>query len=507
MLNVIRQRPYFFLLCLLLVVKATWAVFFILKGPIHLVPDEAQYWLWSQDLSWGYYSKPPGIALQIAAGTRLFGNTELGVRFGSIIISFLTSLSVFCLSRQCGLSEKICFWAGVVMAFSPIGMIGTLYATTDWGLILFWTLAFVFLARAVHKQTGPHYVLLGLCILCGALFKWTIYLIWVPIFAYVLYDPKWRKSGIVLALFISLLGLLPSVIWNADHDWATFRHVWTQSTGGEASAAWNGNPIEFLGAQIALLSPIYFFLLIGAFVKLRKGDLSVRLCGGASLLILSAYFLFSFFHKMQGNWAMYAYPTGIVALSWYGRSSRVLAWGTVVSLLFFFSIISLTYLQSTGSGESIQIPFKTNPFRANLGWDRLPFALEKAGYSPNDHFLAADKYQTSSLISFYSRGQKRAYFLNLFGRRKNQFSFWPSLQKREKGKDGFFVVLEDQVREPIQEQKILALYQSKLSPYFDELIYKGNFPLFSAYGKEVKFAFIFYGKNYNGFALEDPQKY
>ncbi|HWU81152.1 MAG TPA: 4-amino-4-deoxy-L-arabinose transferase, partial [Caulobacter sp.] len=30
--------------------------------PLELYPDEAQYWLWSRELAFGYFSKPPMIA-------------------------------------------------------------------------------------------------------------------------------------------------------------------------------------------------------------------------------------------------------------------------------------------------------------------------------------------------------------------------------------------------------------------------------------------------------------
>ncbi|MBC7667769.1 MAG: 4-amino-4-deoxy-L-arabinose transferase, partial [Gemmatimonadaceae bacterium] len=30
--------------------------------PLELYPDEAQYWLWSRHLDFGYFSKPPMIA-------------------------------------------------------------------------------------------------------------------------------------------------------------------------------------------------------------------------------------------------------------------------------------------------------------------------------------------------------------------------------------------------------------------------------------------------------------
>src|SRR5262245_37489018 len=96
----------FTLLFSLLCVKAVVIAAGIYSGIIGLGPDEAQYWTWSQDLAWGYYSKPPGIAWEIWAGTQLLGNTELGVRLFSLIISFLLSLSVYFLAKTCKLTSK-----------------------------------------------------------------------------------------------------------------------------------------------------------------------------------------------------------------------------------------------------------------------------------------------------------------------------------------------------------------------------------------------------------------
>ena len=42
--------------------------------------DEAQYWLWSSDLQWGYFSKPPVLVAMISASTAVFGNSLLGVK-------------------------------------------------------------------------------------------------------------------------------------------------------------------------------------------------------------------------------------------------------------------------------------------------------------------------------------------------------------------------------------------------------------------------------------------
>ena len=42
--------------------------------PLDLFVDEAQYWLWGQELAFGYYSKPPMIGWVIRAVTELAGS-------------------------------------------------------------------------------------------------------------------------------------------------------------------------------------------------------------------------------------------------------------------------------------------------------------------------------------------------------------------------------------------------------------------------------------------------
>ena len=41
-----------------------------------LVLDEAQYWTWSRDLAFGYFSKPPMIAWVIRGASELCGNAR-----------------------------------------------------------------------------------------------------------------------------------------------------------------------------------------------------------------------------------------------------------------------------------------------------------------------------------------------------------------------------------------------------------------------------------------------
>lgn len=496
-----KEIKYLLLLSLFLLIKSGVILWVISTEVIGLGPDEAQYWTWSQALDWGYYSKPPGIAWQIWAGTQLWGNTEFGVRFLSVIMGIVLPLAVYALARACSLLPQTAFWAGMIMALSPVGVMGSMLAITDGGMMIFWTLACVVLLRGIDQGKAPSYVLIGFCVLLGALFKWPIYFFWVWVLFAWYFFPYVRSSSILPGVVISALGLFPSMVWNASHEWATFHHVFSTVKGGDVQTVVQGNLFEFIGAQAVLLSPLLFVLLLLALIYAFKSNLSPALffCAFVSFATLVLFCGYAVFKKMQGNWCVFVYPTLIVYLSWF-LCERI-KWGKkalIVSLLFgiFLSGIGLSipYVQKGNVMGDVPIPYRWNPFKHNVGWKELGLALESAGYNPQEHFLFGDRYQSSSLLSFYGPQQRRAYFLNLEGIRRNQFSFWPSMAEEQKGKTGFFASIENA---PFQESKI-ADYKQRLAPYFKNVEFLGAYPLFYAYGKPVKEVLLFRGDFFSG---------
>jgi hypothetical protein len=490
--------PYTFslLFIFLLLIKASVAAFIILNHEVGLSPDEAQYWTWSQALDWGYYSKPPMIGWQIALTTFLFGNTEWGIRSGAVLISFLASMAVYNLAKHAGLSPQARFWAGIIAAFSPFGFFLSFASTTDGGMVLFFVLALIAIVR------GPHYILVGLFILLGALYKWHIFILWPVLGLFCFFYPHLRKKSFLLGLLISLLALLPALYWNAHHEWATFKHVFRTVAKAAGSGKKGGNFLDFLGSQIGLLSPLYFAFLVISwgffFRKLKRLSFGLMFSISISLGLL-VFLALSIFNKIQPNWAAFVYPGGMLGIAWvldekipHGRKWFIGA--TILSLLMCIGGLLIPYFQQK---SLFSIPYKINPFRQNVGWDVLERDLASLGYDPKMDFLFSDKYQMASLLSFYSPGQKRAYFFNISESRKNQFSYWPQMEEREKGKTGYFVVSEN-----IEDDTTLAWfkehYLTRLTPYFQEVTYLGVYPLYWVNGKPVKYAFIFKGFNYNG---------
>ena len=345
-------------------------------------------------------------------------------------------------------------------------------------------------------QAVPNFYAIGALILCGALFKWQIYYLWI----FVVLFSRHKTYHLLGGMLLSLAGLIPSVIWNMKHDWVTFRHV---SGNMEVAANRSGNFWAFLGEQTVLLSPLLFLLLILAWIYLlrRRQEVPppVYFCGMMSLIILAVHCGISMFKKMQGNWCDYAYPSAIVFLCWFAYEK--LAWGkfalkagVALSVILCIFGLAIPYLE---------IPYRMNPFKHNLGWETLSMHLQESGYSSTANFLFSDKYQTSSILSFYGEGQHRAYFLNLHQNRNNQFSFWPSMAMEQKGGTGFFVCTENS---PYLEKNFPSLieeYQNLLQYYFKEVHFLGEFPLFYNQGRIVKAAILYKCVDYNG---KEPRK-
>lgn len=517
-IGVIMHIRYFSLLCLSLLLKIFFIYSVIHFSGIGLGPDEAQYWTWSQFLDWGYYSKPPGIAWEIGLGTQLFGNTEFGVRFVAIMIGSAIPLIVYLLAKNCHLSPKTCFWAGMCMAFTPLGFLASLLAITDGGMVLAWTAACAYLVEKVMNKHTPNYLLLGLLMAVGALFKWPIYLFWVVVLASWTFFSYLISRKIIYGIVISLLGLLPSLYWNAKNGWPTFKHVAATIAGGhsqaKAGAIVAGNMLEFFGAQAALLFPILFvmlFLSLWSLYRTRNANAGVWLCGGITLVLLLGGILCSIFMKIQGNWIIFAYPSSFIPIAWYaveqGRQRK--GWliaSLILSTMAMAFVFAIPSIQSQGAFSSIQIPYKINPFRHNVGWHHLAKALQQKGYRPGQDFLFGDKYQMASILSFYGPDQHRAYFFNLQRTRQNQFSFWPKASDSFIGKRGFFVVVEN-TPQLNNAEEIAAKYSMQLKQYFEEVKYLGITPLFSAYGKVEKGALIFECIGFNGQQPADPELY
>jgi 4-amino-4-deoxy-L-arabinose transferase-like glycosyltransferase len=121
--------------------------------PLELYPDEAQYWLWSRTLDFGYYSKPPMIAWAIWATTHIGGDAEPWVRLSANLFQAGATFVVFLIGRRL-YGPAVGLAAAALYGLMPGVQLSALVAATDAPLLFFLGLtiwAYVVLQQAPKR--------------------------------------------------------------------------------------------------------------------------------------------------------------------------------------------------------------------------------------------------------------------------------------------------------------------------------------------------------------------
>lgn len=459
-------KPHLTLLFSFLFVISVFRIYYILHGPLDLSPDEAHYWEWSRRLDLSYYSKGPMIAYLIYIGTAVFGDNVFGIRIMAVIFSALSSIYLFKLVAYMYDNESFALTSAtllqIIPMFAPFGVIFTI----DSPFIFFWILSMYIFWRAITSEDGHstssgqkievrNWLILGISIGLGLLTKYTMVFFYLCAFLFFLFSEKKFLLKTVkpyLALIISLGIFSPVIIWNMQHDWVTIRHTAGQAHVYEGIKISLKTFSEFLGSQVGIITPIIFVMMSYAMFKLITGSkyqepaelLKSRFILYFSIPVIGFFLLKSIHAKVQPNWAMTGYITGIIAVTKYfiGQSrvvgaihefplllralkkTRYLLLITGIVLALFVTVIA--HYPSV-----IKLPPKLDPSSRLRGWKELGTEVSRIYDSIAEKgqvFIFSDRYQVSSELAFYVKGNPRTYCINL-GRRMNQYDLWPDVNE------------------------------------------------------------------------------
>lgn len=355
--------------------------------PLELYPDEAQYWLWSRHLDFGYFSKPPMIAWLIWATTKIGGDTEAWLRIGSPLINAATALVISRIATRLYGHECGGAWVGAVAAaifiLMPGVQLSSVLITTDTPLLFF--LALMMWACVVLPQASPRariWVAAGMGAALGLAFlsKYAAIYALASLAAHLFLSPRARRAwtpAMAVAFFAALLVVFaPNMLWNYQHHFSTLEHT-------AANANWKTgnlfNPMElvqFVGSQFAVFGPVPFGVLGGgalllAFRKrLAEADIMLLCFALPPLVTVAAQ---AFVSRANANWAGAAYVAGSVLvaawlLRWEARRWLIggLALQAVLAALF------LTWVIDPRTAEAMGM---ANSFKRARGWDQTVQAI------------------------------------------------------------------------------------------------------------------------------------
>jgi len=295
----------------------------LLLSPWGLHGDEAQYWAWSKNLDWGYFTKPPLIAWIIWSTTNLFGEAEWAVRLSSPLLHSITTYVIFRTALSL-FNPKTGFWAASLYLLMPALWLSSGIVSTDVPLLLCWALALNAWVHIRNKMSWARAVQLGIAVGMGILAKYAMLFFLPALGLAFLFDAQSRQGLNTIkgyaAGILTFLIILPNILWNINNDFATLTHTAANANLGADVPFHPAELARFLGDQFVVFGPISFLLLTIACVAALKGHLKTP-AFWLTLFVLSPLFIISIqalLSRANANWAVTAYVSGSILTAHFG---------------------------------------------------------------------------------------------------------------------------------------------------------------------------------------------
>ena len=378
MLSLRNKRERFTLLntpiiLFILIIVTILRIYSLYVSPIELSVDEAQYWHWSRNIDFGYFTKPPLIAWLIGFSTLIFGNEEWAVRLFAPIIHLFISLVLWVTAKFAfgSNSGKI---AALIWIFTPAASLGGFIISTDTPLLLFWSLSLLFLLISLRQNSSFTSSFVGIFLGFAFLSKYAaLYFLIFFIIWWLIYDRSKFLSikNILIILFTSFLIASTNLYWNYLNDFATVNHTISNANLSIITLNYN-NVIDFLSSQFLVFGPLLFLLYLLIIIDSLFKDRDITLLAVISFPIIALITVQSFLKIANANWAVTAYVGATLIISYYVILTR----STVFKIFFYLGLclniaISAYILTITINGSFYPLNLKSNPLRKNLGFENL----------------------------------------------------------------------------------------------------------------------------------------
>ena len=238
-----------------------WCANLLEAGFTELANDEAYYHLFAGRLAWGYFDHPPVTALLVWLGERLFGG-ELGVRFFFTLLQPLYLWVLWRLVRPAGAQRRDATLYVMICAATLMLQLYGFIAVPD-GPLLFAAALFLWSFRNFAEHRRGAWLWMGAAMALMAYSKYHGAL--VVLFALAANPQLLRRPGLYASGAVAALLLIPHLVWQYEHDWASF--VYHLSS---RNATFRVNYVtEFLANMLVVFNPFFVPLYVQAWRKTR----------------------------------------------------------------------------------------------------------------------------------------------------------------------------------------------------------------------------------------------
>lgn len=434
----------------------------IFIGAMGLMPQDAYYSFYGEHPALSYYDHPPAIAWLLKAFTTIFGKKVFAIKLADTVV---TGFALVCFYRLSLLFLSRHNTQKALLLLFPTLMITilSLVSTPDVPLMLCWALTLICLYKAIFEERKIYWIWAG--VMMGLAFdsKYTAVFLPFGLLLFLLFSARHRKwlwspwpwVGVVIMLLVSS----PVIIWNLQHNMASFKFQSTGRTGGIEV-----RPLDFLGVvghQAAILLPVLLFgLLVMLYKTVRKYKLRIATVPPKKLFLLCfflpmflGFFVISPIYWVKLNWMMPAYISGIIWVSVY-FSYKYIRWQQIVAVIVHLAM----------AVELLFYPVPVNSDDVWMGWGDMAKSVKalRAQY-PDDFLFSADSYKTSAVLNFYF--DEMVYGENILEESALQFDYVGTDLDALAGKNALFINSTPEVGDEKDEKAFVAT----LKEYFTEV--------------------------------------
>ena len=419
---------------ILWIVVSIWRIAFVFLSPLDLAPDEAYYWEWSRRPDIGYLSKPPLVSWTIWLFTSIFGHSEWSIRLPAALLISLSQLFVYLTAKRF-YNEKIGFYASLIFSLNPGSCIMGYIMTIDPLLMFFWTLSLYTFYLAMEKRSIKYWIPFIISLGGGLLSKQTMssFLILAPIFVLIREGLSKRSFFSLLSIWVSILFLIPPLIWNIKNGFPTLYHTLHHFEGStQGFSLYLRYFLNLLGAEALIISPLIFILILYISVTsiIRFRDLKIQekylvIFGPFPLL---GVILLSLKQNVYPNWPAPFFVSCIILLTASGIGKDVKRFfytSVIISVAFSIFTYSLPFILPY---TPLDGTYK-DPLRRVKGWKATGIftqnIIDETFHGDSPFIIVSNSRQITSELAFYLSGRPEVYHFpppKLCG--PSQYEYW-----------------------------------------------------------------------------------
>jgi len=409
----------------------------ILAFFLNVTDDEAYYWVWSQNIHLSYFDHPPVVAYMIWVSTHIFGNNQVAIRIPTILILAIISGFAYKIYMYLYKDSKKAFILVLIINILPIYFIITgLMMLPDSPLILFFILSLYCFLRLLKENRPNLWYGMGILVGLGLYSKYYMIFTYVAIFIILLIYKEYRghlkKIQLYLGLIISIAIFSPVIVWNAEHQWASFVFQFYSRQGHSGIKLFLTG--QFIGGQLLVVTPFILLGLFGMMYRARR-DREAQIILLYSVLYFLVFLLASLKTSTKLNWPICAYIPFLIIFVRYmkwGKFWKIFAVIIPAILLIIVIFIALFPV--------VNIPNDSNVLMDMHGWQTVGSEVEATytnlnSQNPGEWFICGSRYQVAGKLNLYLPHHNYVYSLN------NGMDGYKFLRSTDNliGKNGIFV--------------------------------------------------------------------